>query len=328
MLTRKLYSLLLLAALLAACGVSPTPVTPSLTNPTSTPLPPTATSVPTIPATAVTPSTAVPSATLLPAQDRFAVIGDFGSGDQPEADVSTLVHGWTPDFIITVGDDNYPSGAAETIDAHIGQFYHDFISPYTGSYGAGADRNRFFPTLGNHDWYTTGAQPYLDYFSLPGNERYYDFVWGPVHFFALDSDENEPDGVNEASIQAGWLKQALAASTSQWNVVYFHHAPYSSGVEHGSTTWMRWPFAAWGADVVLTGHEHNYERLNVDGIPYFVNGLGGGAIYNFGDTLPESQFRYNADYGAMLVVATQEDMSFKFYNRTGVLIDSFQLTKP
>jgi hypothetical protein len=255
------------------------------------------------------------------------VIGDFGSGDQAEADVAALVHGWTPDFIITVGDDNYPLGAADTIDAHIGQFYHDFISPYTGTYGAGADLNRFFPTLGNHDWYTTGAQPYLDYFSLPGNERYYDFIWGPVHFFALDSDENEPDGVNEASVQAGWLRQVLTASTSPWNVVYFHHAAYSSGM-HGSTTWMRWPFAAWGADVVLAGHDHLYERLNVDGIPYFTNGLGGGAIYNFVNILPESQFRYDADHGAMLITASETEMHFEFYNRAGKLIDSYQLTKP
>jgi hypothetical protein len=91
---------------------------------------------------------------------------------------------------------------------------------------------------------------------------------------------------------------------------------------------MRWPFAAWGANVVLTGHEHTYERLSVDGIPYFVNGLGGGGIYNFGTSLPESQFRYDADHGAMLVVASQTEMSFKFFNWKGTLIDSYQLTKP
>ena len=328
---KKLFSLVLLAALLAGCAM------PLATNQPAAPttsIPPTITSLPIISATpvpvvtTVPMVTAAPSATPLPAQDVFAVIGDFGLGGQAEADVASLVHSWKPDFIITVGDDNYPSGAADTIDAHIGQYYHDYISPYTGSYGAGADLNRFFPTLGNHDWYTTGAKPYLDYFNLPGNERYYDFIWGPVHFFALDSDENEPDGVNEASVQAKWLQQALSASTSRWNVVYFHHAPYSSGVTHGSTTWMRWPFAAWGANVVLSGHEHTYERLSVDGIPYFVNGLGGGAIYPFGNSLPESQKRYDANYGAMLVDASQAEMSFKFYNRTGTLIDSYQLTKP
>ena len=164
--------------------------------------------------------------------------------------------------------------------------------------------------------------------ALPGNERYYDFVLGPVHFFALDSDENEPDGFRSNSVQAAWLKPAMAASTSRWNIVYFHHAPYTSGVMHGSSTWMRWPFKDWGADAVLAGHEHLYERLLVDGLPYFVNGVGGGGIYNFGTPLPESQFRYNADYGAMLVTASATDLRFEFYNRTGRLIDQYELTKP
>jgi hypothetical protein len=256
------------------------------------------------------------------------VIGDFGLAGKAEADVAGLVHSWNPDIIITVGDDNYPSGAADTIDANIGQYYHDFIFPYTGTYGPGATENRFFPTLGNHEWYTTGAKPYLNYFTLPGNERYYDFVRGPVHFFALDSDEHEPDGVGSKTVQAAWLKQGLAASTSRWNIIYFHHTPYSSGTMHGNTTWMQWPFKAWGADAVLAGHEHNYERLLVDGLPYFVNGLGGGAIYSFGTPLPESQFHYNANYGAMLVSATDTNITFEFYNRTGTLIDQNELKKP
>jgi len=274
--------------------------------------------------------TATPTASPTPEPSiRFAVIGDFGMGNQAEADVAALVHGWTPDFVITVGDDNYPSGAADTIDAHIGQYYHDFIFPYTGMYGAGASENRFFPTLGNHDWLTPGAKPYLAYFSLPGNGRYYDFTRGPVHFFALDSDENDPDGVGSRTVQAAWLKQALAASTSPWNIVYFHHAPYSSGTTHDSTNWMQWPFATWGAQAVLTGHEHNYERLLVDGIPYFVNGLGGGPIYtDFANILPESQFHYSANYGAMLVTASRTDVLFEFHDRTGKLVDQYKLQKP
>ena len=256
------------------------------------------------------------------------MIGDYGEGNQAEADVATLIHGWNPDFVITVGDNNYPLGAADTIDARIGQYYHDFIFPYSGSYGPGATENRFFPTLGNHDWYAVGAKPYLEYFTLPGNERYYDFVRGPVHFFALDSDENEPDGFRANSVQAAWLQQVMAASTSRWNIVYFHHAPYSSGTMHGDSVWMQWPFKAWGADAILAGHEHNYERLLVDGLPYFVNGLGGGGIYNFGTPLPESQFRYNANYGAMLVTATDAMVNFEFYSRTGKLVDQYELQKP
>jgi tartrate-resistant acid phosphatase type 5 len=329
---RKGPLLLVLGLLALAMACAPLSGTP-LSSPTPTaslspaPPEPSPTALPASPTPAATlTATPEPSATPnLPL--RFAVIGDFGEGGQAEADVASLVHGWNPDIVITVGDNNYPSGAADTIDAHIGQYYHDFIFPYTGAYGPGASENRFFPILGNHDWYTAGAQPYLDYFSLPGNERYYDFVRGPVHFFALDSDENEPDGFRVNSIQAAWLEQGLAASTSPWNIVYLHYPPYSSGM-HGSSSWMRWPFAAWGANAVLSGHDHTYERLLVDGIPYFVDGVGGGGLYNFVNVLPESQFRYSANYGAMLVTATGTDLRFEFYNRTGKLIDQYELTKP
>ena len=319
---RMIFCLMGLTILLAAC---------------STPVP---SSTPTLPsATAVSPTVVLPTRTPLPVDMlastmtpkplavKFAVIGDFGLDGVAEADVATLVHSWQPDIIITVGDDNYPSGAADTIDANIGKYYHDYIFPYIGTYGPGADVNRFFPTLGNHDWYTAGAQPYLDYFTLPGNERYYDFVWGPVHFFALDSDENEPDGFLAGSVQAAWLQQGLAVSTSPWNIVYMHYPPYSSGA-HGSISWMQWPFAAWGADALLAGHDHLYERLLVDGIPYFIDGTGGGSLYNFGTPVPESQFRYNANFGAMRVTASETEMLFEFYNRVGKLIDSYQVTKP
>jgi tartrate-resistant acid phosphatase type 5 len=320
-----------LLALLGGCIPATGTPLPSTATVTAIYPPPTETSIP-VPSASATPFasatvTPEPSATPNPPL-RFAVIGDFGEGNQGEADVASMIHGWNPDIIITVGDNNYPSGASDTIDARVGQYYHDFIFPYTGKYGAGASENRFFPTLGNHDWYTAGAKPYLDYFTLPGNERYYDFVRGPVHFFAVDSEENEPDGFRSNSVQAAWLKQAMAASTSPWNIVYFHTPPYSSGVLHGSATWMRWPFVAWGAQAVLSGHEHTYERLLVEGIPYFVNGVGGGGIYNFGNPLPESQFRYNADYGAMLVTASEKGVRFEFHNRTGTLIDQYDLSKP
>ncbi|MBL4685160.1 MAG: metallophosphoesterase, partial [Nannocystaceae bacterium] len=124
-----------------------------------------------------------------------AVIGDYGDASPSEAAVAALVHGWQPDLVVTLGDNNYPRGSARTIDANIGQYYHRYIAPYRGTFGKGAASNRFFPSLGNHDWRSPAAAPYLEYFDLPGNERYYDVRWGPVHFFALDSDRHEPDGV-------------------------------------------------------------------------------------------------------------------------------------
>lgn len=340
-----LYVLLCLAvALLAACGPTSRPsdliatqtarATVVVESPVSTPLATVAGTPVALPLiiqkTTLTPApTPTTIASNTPTQEsliRFAVIGDYGGGGKPEADVAALVHSWQPDFIITLGDNNYPDGAASTIDANIGQFYHAYIFPYQGSYGEGADQNRFFPTLGNHDWNSSGAQPYLDYFTLPGNERYYDFVWGPLHFFALDSDSREPDGVGSGSPQATWLRDNLATSTAAWQIVYMHHPPYSSGL-HGSVEWTRWSYREWGADVVLSGHDHTYERLLIDGFPYFVNGLGGGAIYQFKKVLDGSQVRFNEDYGAMLVEANSRQIIFKFITRQGVVVDTYTLEK-
>lgn len=256
---------------------------------------------------------------------RFAVIGDYGIAGQPEADVSTLVKSWNPDFIITLGDNNYEQGAASMIDLNIGQYYHEFIFPYTGIYGSGDTINRFFPSLGNHDWNSAGAIPYLNHFTLPGNERYYDFTRGPVHFFVLDSDSREPDGNSGTSLQAQWLQSKLETSDSRWKIAYFHHPPYSSGTRHGSSTIMRWPFRQLGIDVVLAGHEHLYERIVSDSILYIVNGLGGKEIYTFGNPIAGSQFRYNGNFGAMLVETDSISMRFRFYSRASALIDYYEL---
>ncbi len=271
---------------------------------------------------------AAPGATI-----TFAVIGDYGLAGTNELAVANRVKSWNPDFIITTGDNNYGyggsgSGSAATIDQNIGQYYHDYIYPYIGSYGAGAATNKFFPTLGNHDWYTTDAIPYKNYFVLPNNERYYDFVKGPVHFFAVSSDRDyEPDGTSSTSTQGRWLQGKLAASTSCWKVVFTHHAPYSSGSSHGSSTWMQWPFQSWGAHVVLAGHEHNYERIIRNGFPYMVNGLGGDSRYPFGTPITGSVVRYNAKYGAQRVTASDNSITYEFIAADGTVADTYTQTQ-
>src|SRR6266446_10588552 len=124
---------------------------------------------------------------------HFAVIGDYGLAGPNEQAVANLVKSWNPDFIITTGDNNYPNGEASTIDTNIGQFFHEFIYPYVGTYGAGATSNRFFPCIGNHEWPfgVSYLAPYLAYFALPNNERYYSFRAGPAEFFATVSDQQE-----------------------------------------------------------------------------------------------------------------------------------------
>jgi hypothetical protein len=251
----------------------------------------------------------------------FAIIGDFGEAGPAAADVAKLVHGWTPEFIVTAGDNNYNDGAAATIDANIGQYYHDFISPYVGKYGKGASENRFFPALGNHDWRTPDLKPHTDYFVLPGNERFYSVSWGPVDVFVVDSDSHEPAGNTADSAQAKWLEQAMRAADGPWKIVVMHHPPYSSG-DHGSSEDLRWPYAEWGATAVVAGHDHHYERLEIGGTLYFVNGLGGKQRYDVGDPIAGSAVRYNEDHGAMRVYADPQGIVFEFIDRTGKTIDT------
>ena len=260
---------------------------------------------------------------------RFAVIGDFGSGGRSESAVAALVKSWNPDLIITTGDNNYPAGSALTLDWNVGQFYHDYIFPYKGFYGAGAAVNRFFPSLGNHDWMVPGAVPYLDYFTLPGSKRYYDFSWGPVHFFALDSIDNEPDGNTSTSKQARWLQAGLAAAPEPWKVVYLHYPPYSSGSAHGSDPTLQWPYREWGATVVFSGHEHLYERILKDGFPYITSGAGGAGLYDFNSQpLEGSQVRYNQDWGAVRVDASPGSIQFQFITEKNVVVDSYSISRP
>ena len=262
----------------------------------------------------------------------FAILGDFGHDGPEEANVAALVDSWSPALIITGGDNNYPDGEASTIEDNIGKYFSNYIYPYVGIHGSTATMNRFYPSLGNHDWHTISCSgdvcsgAHFDYFKLPGNERYFEFVWGDVHFFAVDSDSDEPAGATPTSDQAEWLEERMTASSATWKIVYFHHASYSSSANHGSTTRMQWPFADWGADAVVTGHDHTYERIHQEGIVYFVNGLGGRSIYSPGPPIEGSAIQYNDDYGAMRAMADSVSLTFEFRTWSDSLVDAYALT--
>jgi tartrate-resistant acid phosphatase type 5 len=201
------------------------------------------------------------------AANQYAAFGDFGHNSVEEAAVSKMVHDWQPDGILALGDNNYVGRTAAGYDLVVGKFYHDFIGNYTGTFGPGAAANKLWPTLGNHDYENDPtAAAYRAYFTLPGNERFYEKVLGDLHIFVINSEPEELTGNMPTSAQAMWLKKVLAASTSLYNVVYDHRPPYSSSPSHGSQLNMRWPYKEWGADVVLSGHVHNYERLVEGGL--------------------------------------------------------------
>ncbi|MBV7330061.1 hypothetical protein KFU94_17810 [Chloroflexi bacterium TSY] len=104
-----------------------------------------------------------------------------------------------------------------------------------------------------------------------------------------------------------------------------HHAPYSSSARHGSNSDLQWPYASWGADAVIAGHDHVYERIFQEGIVYFVNGLDGRGPHPFDSAIPGSQLRFNSDHGAMLIDASDTEITFRFLTRTGVEIDRYSI---
>lgn len=259
---------------------------------------------------------------------HFAVIGDFGTGNQNAEKVANLVHSLEPDFILTSGDNNYPEGKAETLVHNIGTFYCDFIFNFDAPAAQQCTKNtgqvnRFFPSLGNHDYdNSNGRIPYLNYFTLPGNEIYYDFIWGPVHFFALDSNR-------DTDTQRIWLEEKLTKSQEAFTIVYFHHPPFSCGT-HGNEKKMQWDFE--GVDLVITGHDHNYQRIterNTAGPVYLVNGLGGQNKKQCGVNILDSKrfdsFCYDENYGALIIDASELEMHIKFISIENQVIDSFSL---
>lgn len=324
---------LVIVLVAAGCGSAQEPVSQeSSSSPAAdTPVP---SVTPTRAPTATPTPTPMPSPTPLPTATptpepvaQFAIIGDLGEPGPASEDVANLVKSWDPDWIVTTGDNNFPYGDYETIDPNIGQYYHQYIHPYQGIYGEGAETNRFWPILGNHDLDTDWGQPYFDYFTLPGNERYYTVTLEPVTIFALNSMPGEPDGIESDSVQAAWLQQALAASETPWNLVFFHHAAHTSG-HRGPSEWMRWPYQEWGADATFSGHNHTYERLMINDFPFFVNGLAGAPIYAWADEWAEgSVAHFNRDYGAMRVEATTTEITFQFITRWDEVIDTFTIEK-
>ena len=275
---------------------------------------------------------------------RFAVIGDYGTVNPHTTAVARMIKTWDPDFILTTGDNNYPHGAWETIDDNVGSLYSPYIYPYGGKYEkSSVTHNRFWPCLGNHDMGQGGkAEPFFRYFPALDGQYAYDFVSGPVHFFALCSDPRCPDGIDPSSKQIRWFEGKVKESTAPWKVVYYHHPTYSSSVmtpgfkkwpsEHWGKNHERkfdLPLGEWGVSAVLSGHLHLYERFDIDGVPYIINGLGGDERYVFQDESPaiQSKVRFADEPGALCFEASQNRLSLKFITTTGKIIDEYSLQK-
>lgn len=251
----------------------------------------------------------------------FAVIGDYGLDGEDEAAVGELVKSWNPDFIITTGDNNYENGEMSTIEDNITRYYGDYIYNFDAEEqyrcnGKAFDEqiNRFFPSPGNHDTYGfSGMKPYLNFFTLPGNEKYYGFTWGDIAFFSLNST------ASFMGEQESWLKEQLANSEKKFNIVYFHHSPYSTG-RHGNERKMQMDYHMMDVDLVFTGHDHIYshiQKTDEEGLHYVIIGSSGKSLYECGvKPLDEQEFSVTCaddDFGAVKGTWNGSELEIAFY---------------
>jgi uncharacterized protein YjdB/PKD repeat protein len=215
-----------------------------------------------------------------------------------------------PGTVYTTGDNAYDDGS----DA-------DFANCYDASWGRHKARTR--PSPGNHEYHTAGASGYFAYFGEnagPAGRGYYSYNLGEWHIISLNSNVS----MSSTSAQVTWLKADLAANPAECTLAYWHHPRFSSG-DHGnsSSTQPLWDvlYAA-GADVVLAGHDHSYERFApqtptgvadpVRGIREFVIGTGGAGFYSFGTVKPNSEVRNTGTWGVLQLTLRSGEYEWKF----------------
>jgi hypothetical protein len=200
--------------------------------------------------------------------------------------------------VFAAGDNAYLIGSAA-----------QYSNCYEPTWGRHKRRTR--PVPGNHDYYSPGAAPYYAYFGThagPAGRGYYSYDLGAWHIVAINSDEGTPTGAGSAQEQ--WLRADLAANQTLCTLAYWHHPRFSSGF-HQNDVRMRDIWQAlydFGADVLVTGHDHNYEefnRQNADGaldgngIKQFVVGTGGTSLRPFEIIQPNSAVRNNDSHGVL-----------------------------
>ncbi len=194
---------------------------------------------------------------------RFLAFGDSGGGGADQYALLEQMYTVPYDLMIHTGDVAYDDGTIQQYEDNVFGVYGDIFKNIP-----------FFPASGNHDYKTMNGAPFREVFNLPGTagEKWYSYDWGRVHFVALDTEA-------DYATQAKWLDEDLAATALPWKIVYMHKPPYSSG-QHGSDLALRSKLAPvlqkHGVQLVLSGHDHNYERIIPQkGVAYVVTGGGG-----------------------------------------------------
>ena len=240
----------------------------------------------------------------------FVGAGDISDCDNNNDEATAKLLESIPGTVFTTGDNAYENGSPA-----------QYTNCYDPTWGQVKDRTR--PIPGNHEYHTSNAAGYFQYFD--NIAPYYAYNLGNWRIYALNSEID----VLENSPQVQWLQADLAANPSQCVLAYWHRPRWSSGDHHGSDTLYQ---TLWqilydaGAELVLNGHEHNYERfapMNASGQPdplgmrEFVVGTGGRGLYGFGTPLPTSEVRDSTSYGVLKLTLREAGYDWEFIPAEG-----------
>lgn len=264
-----------------------------------------------------------------PANTESAVL--VGAGDIADcrdlsgAEATAKLLEQTPGTVMAVGDLAYPDGSKEN------------FACYDKTWGRVKSRTR--PAPGNHEFHAAGATPYFEYFGAAAGDPqngYYSYELGTWHILVLNSECADVGGCGAGSRQEKWLRADLAAHPTACTLAYWHKPLFSSGSAHGNDASVKPLWQALydaNADVVVTGHDHDYERFapqNADGladpargIREFVVGTGGKNQRPFGAIDANSEAR-NADaFGVLKLTLHPDSYDWQFIPVAGkTFVDS------
>jgi hypothetical protein len=238
--------------------------------------------------------------------------GDIATSGSGDSQTAQLIQTIDPARVLTLGDNAYPDGTL--------QQFNRYYDPTWGTF-----KEKTSPAPGNHDYHTAGAAGYFAYFGSRAPAPNYTYVLGQWRVVSLNSEKNR------AAAQT-FLQDTLSGDSHLCELVYFHHPRWSSG-EHGSDPGMDavWDTAvAQGVDVVLNGHDHNYERFarlggngqpTTSGTRELVVGTGGAALRDIGSPLPGSQKRIKT-WGVLRMALRSDSYGWSFRNVSNTVLDS------
>ena len=263
-----------------------------------------------------------PVQTPSPAEVVLVGAGDIADcADLSGAEATGKLLDGIPGIVFTAGDNAYEGGTAE-----------QFAKCYDPTWGRQKGRTR--PSVGNHEFHSGGATPYFDYFGAAAGDPskgYYSYEVGTWHILVLNSECAEVGGCQQGSVEEKWLREDLKSHPAACTLAYWHKPLFSSGAKHGNDPDMK-PFwqilYAANADVVLNGHDHDYERFssqdpdgNADskrGIREFVVGSGGKNSHrSFDKPKPNSEARNADTFGVLKLTLHSSSYDWEFVPQAG-----------